>query len=186
LRSALSNTASVCRQGATAYVFHALGVAGVRIAFERAFLAAGFHLSATLIWKKPSATLGWGDYRHAAEPILYGYLGDGHRRIKDRTQSTVWEIEREANLLHLTQKPVSVMSRALRNSTIRGERVLDPFVGSGTTVIACEQLGRICYAMEIEPKYVDVCVSRWEGYTGRKAELIHLPSEQEVSTDAQT
>jgi len=173
LRSALGNAASVCRPGGTAYVFHALGIAGIRIAFERAFLGAGFHLSATLIWKKPSSTLGWGDYRHAAEPILYGWIGEGHRRIKDRTQSTVWEIEREANLLHLTQKPVSVMSRALRNSTIRGERVLDPFVGSGTTLIACEQLGRICYAMEIEPKYVDVAVQRWSDYTGKRAALIH-------------
>jgi DNA modification methylase len=69
------------------------------------------------------------------------------------------------------------MSRALRNSTIRGERVLDPFVGSGTTIIACEQLGRRCYAIELEPKYVDVSVARWEQYTGRKAQLVRAETE---------
>ncbi len=186
LRRALSNAASVCRSGATAYVFHALGIAGVRIAFEKAFLASGFHLSATLIWRKPSSTLGWGDYRHAAEPMLYGWIGEGHRRIKDRTQSTVWEIARDANLLHLTQKPTCLISRALRNSTIRGERVLDLFVGSGTTMIACEQLGRICCAMEIEPKYCDVVVTRWEQYTGKKAQRLPsavAPVPEEVTED---
>jgi len=184
LTKAFANAAGVCRSGATAYVFHALGVAGVRIAFERAFLNAGFHLSATLFWLKQAATLGFGDYRHRGEPILYGYLGDGHRRVKDRTQTTVLEIDREANLLHLTQKPVALLSRILRNSTIRGEIVLDLFAGSGSTLIACEQLGRRCFAMELELKYCDVVVQRWEAYTGKKARRVReqaSPVAEEVS-----
>lgn len=176
LRKVFTNIAGCCRSGATAYVCHALGLAGVRPAFERAFLASGFQLSATLIWVKQSPTMGWGDYRHQAEPMLYGWIGEGHRKIKDRTQSTVWQIDREVSLAHPTQKPVALFSRALRNSTIRGERCLDVFVGSGTAIIVCEQLGRRCFAMELEPKYVDVCVQRWEQYAGKKAELIRLPS----------
>ena len=99
----------------------------------------------------------------------------------------VWQIDREGNYRHPTQKPVALISRALRNSTIRGESVLDPFVGSGTTMIACEQLGRLCFAMEIEPKYCDVVVERWETYTGKKAELVREqtePAEVMRSSDA--
>ena len=133
--------------------------------------------------------MGWGDYRHASEPLLYGWFGEGHRKIKDRTQTTVWQIDRESSLRHPTQKPVALFSRGLRNSTIRGELVLDAFVGSGTTLIACEQLGRICYAMEIEPKYCDVVVQRWQTYTGKSAQRIAVVSEKipgpaEVTTNA--
>src|SRR3972149_676271 len=92
---------------ATAYICQALGLAGVRIAFERAFLASGFSLSATLTWVKQSASMGWGDYRHASEPLLYGWIGEGHRKIKDRPQTTVWQIDRESSLRHPTQKPVA-------------------------------------------------------------------------------
>jgi DNA modification methylase len=147
-------------------------MAGIRIAFERSFLSAGFHLSSTLVWCKQAASMGWQDYREQHECLLYGWIGDGHRNLTNRRETTVWQIDREGNYRHPTQKPVALISRALRNSTIRSERVLDPFVGSGTTIIACEQLGRQCYAMELEPKYVDVSVQRWEQYTGRKAKLI--------------
>ena len=116
-----------------------------------------------------TASMGWGDYREQHECLLYGWIGEGHRRIEDRTQTTVWQIDREGDYQHPTQKPVALISRALRNSTIRGEVALDPFAGSGTTLIACEQLGRRCLALEIEPKYCDVIVQRWEGYTGKKA-----------------
>jgi len=172
LQQVFQNIAGVCRPGATAYVCHGISMAGIRIAFEQAFLAAGFHLSSTIVWVKQVASMGWGDYRERHEAILYGWIGENHRRIKDRTQTTVWEIDREGKYQHPTQKPVALFSRALRNSTIRGENVWDGFVGSGTTVIACEQLGRHCFAMEIEPKYCDVAVQRWETYTGKKAELI--------------
>ena len=172
LMKVFANTAEVCREGATAYVCHGISAAGVRVAFERAFLSAGFHLASTIIWVKLAASMGWGDYREQHEPILYGWIGNGHRKIKDRTQTTVWHIDREGDYRHPTQKPVALISRALRNSTIRGERVLDPFVGSGSTLIACQQLGRRCFAMEIEPKYCDVVVRRWETYTGNKTQLV--------------
>lgn len=171
LKKALSNAAGVCRAGATAYVCHGISAAGVRVAFERAFLSAGFHLASTIIWVKQAASMGWGDYREQHEPILYGWIGNGHRKIKDRTQTTVWHIDREGDYQHPTQKPMALISRALRNSTIRGENVLDTFVGSGSTLMACEQLGRRCFAMEIDPKYCDVVVRRWETYTGNKALL---------------
>ena len=173
LHRVFANVASVCRPGATAYVCHGISMAGIRIAFERAFLSAGFHLSSTIVWVKQAASMGWQDYREQHECLLYGWAGDGHRKIKDRTQTTVWQIDREGDYRHPTQKPVALFSRALRNSTVRGERVLDCFVGSGTTIIACEQLGRRCFAMEIDPKYCDVAVTRWEQYTGKKAERVH-------------
>ena len=175
LTRVFTNVAGHCRSGATAYVCHGISMAGIRIAFERAFIAAGFHLSSTIVWVKQVASMGHQDFRERHECLLYGWVGEGHRRVKDRRETTVWEIDREGNYRHPTQKPVALMGRALRNSTIRGERVLDPFVGSGTTIIACEQLGRRCYAMELEPKYVDVCVTRWEQYTGKRAELIRQP-----------
>ena len=186
LGTVFKNVAEACRQGATAYVFHGISMAGIRIAFERAFLAAKFRLSSTIVWVKQSASMGWSDYREQHEAILYGWIGDGHRRIKDRTQTTVWQIDREGDYQHPTQKPVALISRALRNSTVRGECVLDPFIGSGTTLIACEQLGRRCFALEIEPKYADVVVQRWEKYTGKKAELVRdksRSSEKVVTTD---
>ena len=172
LKTVFKNIAEVCRQGATAYVCHGISMAGIRVAFERAFLSATFRLSSTIVWVKQSASMGWSDYREQHEAILYGWIGEGHRRIKDRTQTTVWRIDRDGNYEHPTQKPVALISRALRNSTVRGENVLDPFVGSGTTVIASEQLGRRCFAMELDPKYCDVVVKRWETYTGKKAELV--------------
>jgi site-specific DNA-methyltransferase (adenine-specific) len=172
LTKAFANAAKVCRPGTTAYICHGISAAGIRIAFEKAFLSAGFHLSSTIIWVKQSASMGWGDYRERYEPILYGWIGEGHRRITDRTQTTVWNIDREADYRHPTQKPVALISRALRNSTIRGEVVLDPFVGSGTSIIASEQLGRRCMAMEIDPRYCDVAVKRWKLCTGKKARLL--------------
>jgi len=172
LQQVFVNIAGVSRSGATAYICHGISMAGIRIAFERSFLAAGFHLSSTLVWCKQAASMGWQDYREQHECLLYGWVGDGHRKLTNRRETTVWQIDREGDYRHPTQKPVALFSRALRNSTIRGERVLDPFVGSGTTIIACEQLGRRCYGLELEPKYIDVCVARWEQYTGRKAQLI--------------
>lgn len=172
LRKTFDNAARVCRPGATAYICHGISMAGIRIAFERAFVGAGFHVSSTIVWVKQSASMGWGDYREKHECLLYGWIGDGHRRIKDRTQTTVWEIDREGSYKHPTQKPVALFSRALRNSTIRGERVLDPFMGSGTTLIACQQLGRQCLGLELEPKYCDVIVQRWERRTGKTANLV--------------
>lgn len=178
LTRVFNNVAGCCRSGATAFICHGISMAGIRIAFERAFITAGFRLSSTIVWVKQVASMGHQDFRERHECLLYGWIGEGHRRVRDRRETTVWEIDREGNYRHPTQKPVALFSRALRNSTIRGEIVLDCFVGSGTTIIACEQLGRRCFAMELEPKYVDVAVQRWEQYTGRKAKLLRQSSEQ--------
>jgi site-specific DNA-methyltransferase (adenine-specific) len=121
--------------------------------------------------------MGWSDFRHGFEPLMYGWIGDGHRKIKDRTQTTVWHIEREGNYRHPTQKPVALLSRALRNSTVRGEIVADVFAGSGSSMIACEQLGRRCFAMELDARYCDVIVKRWETYTAQKARLVRPDTE---------
>jgi len=172
LEKTLSNAAALCRPGATAYICHGISMAGIRIAFERAFLSAGFQLSSTIVWVKQAATMGWGDYREQHECLLYGWIGEGHKRVTDRTQTTVWHIDREGDYQHPTQKPVALISRALRNSTLRDEYVLDPFAGSGSTLIACQQLGRRCLSVEIEPRYCDVIVARWEKYTGKTAKLI--------------
>lgn len=185
LTKVFTNAAGHCRSGATAYVCHGISMAGIRIAFERAFIAAGFHLSSTIVWVKQVASMGHQDFRERHECLLYGWVGEGHRRVKDRRETTVWEVDREGNYRHPTQKPVALFSRALRNSTIRGERVWDGFIGSGTSIIACEQLGRKCYGLELEPKYCDVAVKRWENYTGRKAELVRESSRsqnEEVTT----
>lgn len=186
LNHVFANAAAVCRPGAVAYVCHGISMAGIRIAFERAFLSAGFRLSSTIVWVKQAASMGWGDYREQHECLLYGWIGENHRRIKDRTQTTVWHIDREGDYQHPTQKPVALISRALRNSTVRGNRVLDLFAGSGTTLIACQQLGRPCFALELEPKYCDVIVSRWETYTGKKAQLMRGKNKIQETTNAKT
>lgn len=144
----------------------------MRIAFERAFLEAGFSLSCTIIWGKQVASMGWGDYREQCEPILYGWIGQHRRKIKSRTETTLWRIDREGNYLHPTQKPVALIARAARNSTIRGERIFDPFAGSGTVFIAAEKLQRIAFGIEIEPKNCEICLKRWEEYTRSKAVLL--------------
>lgn len=110
-------------------------------------------------------------YRWIAEPIFFGWLPNGaHRWYGGCTQTTVWNIDRPARSTeHPTMKPVELVSRAIENSTLTGEIVLDIFSGSGTTLIACEQTGRRCFAMEISPQYVDVAVRRWEKFTGKKA-----------------
>ena len=126
-----------------------------------------------LIWKKDSPVFSMGrlDYDYQHEPILYGWFGS-HKHIGGgKFKSSVWEIPRpKASKLHPTMKPVELVVEAILNSTKEGDVVIDYFLGSGSTLIAVEKTGRICYGMEIEPKYVDVVVKRWEDYTKKKAE----------------
>jgi DNA modification methylase len=163
--------------GASAYAFYASTRAEPAIA---AFRSAGWRLSACIIWVKPTPTPSRGDYNWQHEPILYGRKPGGHHRwFGGRSQSTVWHMARDSNLPeppdrggpHPTRKPVALVERAITNSSRPGDIVYDPFVGSGTTIIACERLARRCLAVEIEPRFVDMAVVRWERYTGRKAEL---------------
>lgn len=138
-----------------------------------AFTRAGGHWSTFLIWGKNTFTLGRSDYQRQFEPILYGWVeGKPHYWCGARDQGDLWLIDRpQVNDLHPTMKPVELVARAVVNSSRRGELVLDPFAGSGSTLIACEKTGRRARLMEIDPKYADVIVRRWEEFTGGTATL---------------
>jgi DNA modification methylase len=140
---------------------------------HKAFTAAGGHWSTFVIWAKNRFTLGRSDYQRQYEPMLYGWReGTDHFWCGARDQGNVWFVNKpQANVLHPTQKPVELVERAIRNSSKSRDTVLDPFGGSGTTLIACEKHGRQARLVELEPKYVDVVVRRWEQYTDRKATL---------------
>lgn len=133
-----------------------------------------YHWSSTIIWNKDRLVLSRKDYHTKYEPIWYGWK-EGTRLcpLEDRKQSDVWDIERPSKSdEHPTMKPVELVARAITNSSKANDNVLDLFGGSGTTLIACEQLDRTCYMMELDPKYCDVIVRRWENLTGQKAVLL--------------
>ena len=140
-------------------------------ALQAAFRAAGGHWSTFVIWAKHTFTLGRADYQRQYEPILYGWPEGAERHwCGDRDQSDVWQIKKpQRNDLHPTMKPVELVERAIRNSSRPGQVVLDPFAGSGTTLIAAEKTGRVARLMELDPKYVDVIVRRWQDWTGQEA-----------------
>ena len=137
----------------------------------RAFTEAGGHWSTFLIWAKNTFTMGRSDYQRQFEPILYGWKeGTEHFWCGARDQGDVWFVKKPVkNDLHPTMKPVELVERALRNSSKSRDTVLDPFGGSGSTLIACEKAGRQARLIELEPKYVDVIIRRWQQFAGRKA-----------------
>jgi DNA modification methylase len=139
----------------------------------KAFTGAGGHWSTFVIWAKHVFTMGRSDYQRQYEPILYGWKeGTDHYWCGARDQGDVWFIKKPvANDLHPTMKPVELVERAIRNSSKSRDTVLDPFGGSGSTVIACEKTGRQARVVELEPKYCDVIVRRWQEFTGRQAVL---------------
>ena len=133
-----------------------------------------YHWSSTIIWNKDSLVLSRKDYHTKYEPIWYGWK-EGTRLcpLEDRKQSDVWDVARpKKSEEHPTMKPVELVERAINNSSKQGNIVLDLFGGSGTTLIASEQTNRCCRMMELDPKYCDVIITRWETLTGKKAELI--------------
>ena len=138
---------------------------------QKAFIAAGGHWSTFIIWAKNTFTIGRSDYQRQYEPILYGWReGVSHYWCRDRDQGDVWQVDKpSSNPLHPTMKPLALIERAIQNSSQSGDKVLDTFLGSGSTLIACERTGRICYGMELEPLYVDIARMRWEAFTGEKA-----------------
>ena len=162
---------------------------------QSAFKSAGGHWSTFIIWAKDRFTLGRADYQRQYEPILYGWP-EGVKRhwCGDRDQGDVWNIERpHKNDLHPTMKPESLVERAIRNSSRKGDLVFDPFGGSGTTLIAAEKTGRHASLIELDPKYVDVIVRRWQEFTGEAAVLESsgqsfddLNSGEPVPVDAET
>jgi DNA modification methylase len=138
---------------------------------QAAFRAAGGKWSTFIIWAKNTFTMGRADYQRQYEPILYGWKdGAQHYWCGARDQGDVWHIKKpHKNDLHPTMKPVELMERAVRNSSKTRDIVLDPFGGSGTTLIACEKSGRRARLIELDPKYVDVIVKRWQDFSGKQA-----------------
>jgi DNA modification methylase len=139
----------------------------------KSFTEAGGHWSTFVIWDKGQFTLGRSDMQRAFEPILYGWKqGQDHYWCGSRKEPDLWHVPKpQNNPLHPTTKPVALIERAIRNSSRRGDLVLDPFGGSGSTLIACEKTGRAARLIELEPQYVDVTVRRWEKYTGQEARM---------------
>lgn len=171
LQTAFKNADSVMRNGASFYIWHADSEG---FNFRSACKLTGWKIRQCLIWVKNSIVLGRQDYQWKHEPCLYGWKdGSSHYFVDDRTQSTIWEFNKPIrNSEHPTMKPVELMAKAINNSSRKGNIVLDIFGGSGSTLIACEQLGRRCYTMEIDPKYCDVIIKRWEMLTGKQAKKI--------------
>lgn len=150
---------------ASIYIFHA-DTEGLN--FRKAFKDAGFYLSGCCIWKKNSLVLGRSPYQWQHEPCLYGWKKKGkHQWFSDRKQTTIWEYDRpKSSKDHPTMKPIQLMAYPIQNSSMRGTIVLDPFLGSGSTLIAADQTGRICYGIELDEKFVDVIVKRYIEVTG--------------------
>lgn len=170
LTSAFENYKENCIDGASVYCFHSDKCADIFHAVFRSFC----HFSSMIIWEKQSLVLSQGDYQSIHEPCLYGWFDNGtHRFFGDRKQTSVWQFDRKSVEGHTTPKPIGFICKALENSSKRNEKVLDLFGGSGSTLIACEQLNRTCYMMELDEKYCDVIIKRWEKFTGEKAVLIN-------------
>jgi DNA modification methylase len=148
------------KEGAPTYVCHADSEG---INFRLAFMEAGFKLAQCIIWAKNTFTIGRQDYQWQHEPILYGWKpGSGHYFVDDRSQSTIWEYDKpKKNDLHPTMKPLELVGRAINNSSLVGQLVLDLFGGSGSTLIASYKAKRNCYSMELDEKYADVIVKRY-------------------------
>ena len=165
LLDAFENTEKVMANDASIYVFHA-DTEGLN--FRKAFNDAGFYLSGCCIWKKPSLVLGRSPYQWQHEPCLFGWKKKGkHQWYADRKQTTIWEFEKsKKNADHPTMKPIPLLAYVIQNSSMSNTIVLDPFGGSGSTLIACEQTDRSCYTVELDEKYCDVIVKRYLEFTG--------------------
>ncbi|RSI30217.1 DNA modification methylase [Streptococcus sanguinis] len=160
LFSMFVNVEQSMEDDASIYVFHA-DTEGLN--FRKAFKDAGFYLSGCCVWKKNALVLGRSPYQWQHEPVLYGWKQKGkHQWFSDRKQTTIWEYDRpKSSKEHPTMKPVQLMAYPIQNSSMRGTLVLDPFLGSGSTLIAAEQTGRVCYGIELDEKFVDVIVKRY-------------------------
>jgi len=172
LHDALSCAFTALAPGSNIYVWHADITS---LEFISAFRSAGFKQARppTIQWLKPSLVMSQGDYHSQNEPCLYGWKeGKGRVRVKDRKQTTIWKCDRtEDKKVHPTMKPVELCQRAIENSSNVNGLVLDLFGGSGSTLIACEKTARDCRMMELDPKYCDVIITRWQEFTGQQATL---------------
>ena len=154
------NMADHLENGGAAYVFHA-DTEGLN--FRKAFIDAGFHLAGCCIWVKDSLVLGRSDYQWQHEPVLYGFLQNGkHPWYSDRKQTTIWNFDKpKKNSNHPTSKPLDLLAYPINNSTQANAIVIDTFGGSGSTLMACEQMNRICFTMELDGKYASVILRRY-------------------------
>lgn len=159
LLSSFKCMADHLEKGGSAYVFHA-DTEGLN--FRRAFIDAGFHLAGCCIWVKDSLVLGRSDYQWQHEPVLYGFMQNGkHKWFSDRKQTTIWNFDKpKRNANHPTSKPLDLLGYPIGNSTQENAVVIDTFGGSGSTMMACEQMNRICYMMELDEKYASVILRR--------------------------
>ncbi len=160
LLSAFKNTAAIMADDASIYVFHA-DTEGLN--FRRAFADAGFYLSGCCIWKKQSLVLGRSPYQWQHEPVLFGWKKGGkHQWYAGRKETTIWEYDKpKKNADHPTMKPIQLLAYPIMNSSMSNTLIVDPFGGSGSTLIACEQTERSCYTIELDPKFCDVIVKRY-------------------------
>ena len=172
LTDAFSTADSVMKEGAVFYIWHA-DSEGYN--FRGACFDNNWKVRQCLIWNKNSMVMGRQDYHWKHEPCLYGWKdGASHLWASDRKQTTILDFDKPTkNAEHPTMKPVKLFDYQIKNNTKKDDIVLDLFGGSGTTLIACEQNGRISYNMELDPKYVDVIIDRWEELTGEKAILLN-------------
>jgi DNA modification methylase len=179
LLDAFTLTEKAMAKDASIYVFHA-DTEGLN--FRKAFFDAGFYLSGTCIWKKQSLVLGRSPYQWQHEPILFGWKKAGkHAWYSDRKQSTIWEFDKpRKNTDHPTMKPVPLVAYPILNSSMTGCIVLDPFGGSGSTLIACEQTGRTCYTVELDEKFCDVIVNRYIEFKGSNADVFLMRGGQKI------
>jgi len=179
LLEAFKNTEAAMAKDASIYVFHA-DTEGLN--FRKAFAESGFYLSGTCIWKKQSLVLGRSPYQWQHEPVLFGWKKSGkHNWYADRKQTTIWEFEKpKKNADHPTMKPVALVAYPILNSSLSNCIVLDPFGGSGSTLIACEQTDRICYTIELDEKYCDVIVKRYVEQVGTSDGVFLLREGSEI------
>lgn len=175
-------TEKAMARDASIYVFHA-DTEGLN--FRRAFSDAGFYLSGTCIWKKQSLVLGRSPYQWQHEPILFGWKKSGkHAWYADRKQTTIWEFEKpKKNADHPTMKPIPLIAYPVVNSSMSGCLVLDPFGGSGSTLIACEQTDRVCFTVELDEKYCDVIVKRYIEQVGQDKDVYLIRDGQKTQMD---
>lgn len=172
LADAFSAANNIMKPGAVFYIWHADSKA---LVFRIACQMAGWEVRQVLIWVKNTMVMGRQDYQWKHEPCLYGWKdGAGHLWASDRKQTTILNFDRPTkNKEHPTMKPVKLFDYQIQNNTKGGDIVLDLFGGSGTTIVACEQNGRCARVMELDPRYVDVIIDRWEKLTGKKAVLLN-------------
>ena len=183
LLSAFINMHNVMADDASIYCFHA-DTEGLN--FRRAFQDAGFYLSGCCIWKKDSLVLGRSPYQWMHEPCLFGWKQKGrHEWYADRKQTTIWEFDKpRASKDHPTMKPVPLLVYPIKNSSMSNCIVLDPFLGSGSTLIACEQADRICYGIELDEKFVDVIVKRYIEQKGSDSDVFVIRDGSKISYQA--